>query len=44
MNRTAAKVLFWVGVIGSASAWVAYAKHPTARNLRRAIVSALAFV
>ena len=35
------QILFWVGVIVTAAAWINYAEHPTARNLKRAIIDTL---
>jgi len=33
--------LFWISVAIAGCAWVRYAEHPTARNLRAAIIDTL---
>lgn len=35
------EVLYLIAVAASAMAWINYAEHPTARNLKRALISSL---
>lgn len=39
MNKK--EVFYLVGVALTAMAWINYAEHPTARNLKRALISSL---
>lgn len=35
------QALYAIGVVIATAAWVAFAEHPTAKNLRRAIIDTL---
>jgi hypothetical protein len=41
VNMTTNQLLSLLALFGAAAAWVAYAEHPTARNLRRAVIASL---
>lgn len=41
MNDLVKELLWLAAVLTAAGAWIAYAEHPTARNLRVAIIDTL---